>query len=46
MDAEVDSAQEELLAPLSAEERTALLGMLARLVQHHTGLRLSGTEER
>jgi DNA-binding MarR family transcriptional regulator len=46
MDAEVDAAQEELLAPLSAEERAALLGMLARLVEHHTGLRISGTEER
>jgi DNA-binding MarR family transcriptional regulator len=46
MDAEVDSAQEELLAPLSPEERAALLDMLARLVEHHTGLRISGTEER
>jgi DNA-binding MarR family transcriptional regulator len=46
LDAELDAAQEELLAPLSPSERKTLIDMLARLVDHHTGLRISGTEER
>ena len=46
LDKELDAAQEELLAPLSPDERKALTGMLSRLVEHHTGLRISGTEER
>lgn len=41
LDAEVAAAQEELLAPLAPEEREALVGMLVRVVEHHTGLRLS-----
>ncbi|MEY9863287.1 DNA-binding MarR family transcriptional regulator [Catenulispora sp. GAS73] len=46
LDAELDAAQEELLAPLSESERKTLIAMLGRLVDHHTGLRISGTEER
>lgn len=41
LDAEVAAAQETLLEPLSPREREALLGMLTRVVEHHTGLRLS-----
>lgn len=43
LDKELDGAQEELLAPLSPDERKALMAMLARLVEHHTGLRIGGT---
>jgi DNA-binding MarR family transcriptional regulator len=46
LDTEVLAAQEELLAPLAPDEREALLGMLTRVVEHHTGLRLSDTAER
>jgi DNA-binding MarR family transcriptional regulator len=55
LDSELNTAQEELLGPLSPSEREALVAMLARLVEHHTGLRIgdtgtgtdiSGTEER
>ncbi|ACU76438.1 transcriptional regulator, MarR family [Catenulispora acidiphila DSM 44928] len=46
LDGHLDSAQDELLDPLSPQERESLQGMLARLVLHHTGLRISGTEER
>lgn len=46
LDKELDAAQEALLAPLSPDERNALTRMLSRLVEHHTGLRISGTEER
>ena len=46
LDKEVVAAQEELLAPLSPAEREVLIGMLGRIVEHHTGLRISGTEER
>ena len=46
LDKEVDAAQEELLAPLSPQERELLQSMLARVVEHHTGLRLSDTAER
>ena len=46
LDAEVSAAQEELLAVLTPEEREALLGMLMRVVEHHTGLKLSDTAER
>ena len=46
LDNEVAAAQEELLAPLSPEERATLLDMLGRVVEHHTGLRISDTEER
>lgn len=46
LDKEVVAAQEELLAPLSPEERETLIEMLGRVAEHHTGLRISGTEER
>jgi DNA-binding MarR family transcriptional regulator len=46
LDDQLDAAQEELLAPLSPGERETLVAMLSRLVEHHTGLRISGTEER
>ena len=46
LDGHLDLAQDELLAPLSTQERETLKGMLARLVTHHTGLPLSDTEER
>ena len=46
LDGQLDIAQEALLAPLSPREREALKEMLARLVEHHTGLPVSGTEER
>jgi len=46
LDKELDAAQEELLAPLSPDERIAFTRTLSRLVEHHTGLRISGTEER
>ncbi|GAA1971040.1 MarR family transcriptional regulator [Catenulispora subtropica] len=46
LDAEVAAAQEELLAPLTPQEREALLAMLVRVVEHHTGLKLSDTAER
>ncbi|NUP53744.1 MAG: MarR family transcriptional regulator [Catenulispora sp.] len=45
LDAEVAAAQEELLAPLAQEEREALVGMLVRVVAHHTGLRLGDDAE-
>ncbi|NUR26221.1 MAG: MarR family transcriptional regulator [Catenulispora sp.] len=45
LDAEVSAAQEELLAPLAPDEREALLGMLTRVVEHHTGLQLSGSSD-
>lgn len=45
LDEQLDAAQEELLAPLSPSERETLMTMLARLVEHHTGLRISGREE-
>jgi DNA-binding MarR family transcriptional regulator len=35
LDARVDTAQEALLEPLSADERTQLTPLLARLVDHH-----------
>ena len=41
LDQRLDAAQEELLAPLSPSEREALVQMLGRIVEHHTGLRLS-----
>jgi DNA-binding MarR family transcriptional regulator len=43
LDKELDGAQEALLAPLSPDERKALMDMLSRLVEHHTGLRIGGT---
>jgi DNA-binding MarR family transcriptional regulator len=46
LDAEIGAAQEELLSPLSPDEREQLIGMLVRIVEHHTGLRLSDTAER
>jgi MarR family transcriptional regulator, lower aerobic nicotinate degradation pathway regulator len=46
LDTEVAAAQEELLTPLSPKEREALIGMLVRVVEHHTGLQLSDTAER
>ncbi|WP_194896364.1 MarR family winged helix-turn-helix transcriptional regulator [Catenulispora pinisilvae] len=46
LDKEVVAAQAALLEPLSPEEREVMLGMLGRIVEHHTGLRVSGTEER
>ncbi|GAA2055893.1 winged helix DNA-binding protein [Catenulispora yoronensis] len=46
LDAEVAGAQEALLAPLSPAERDQLVEMLTRVVEHHTGLRLSDTTER
>ncbi|MBW8805583.1 MAG: MarR family transcriptional regulator [Catenulisporales bacterium] len=46
LDTEVAAAQEELLTPLTPQERAALIGMLVRVVEHHTGLRLSDTAER
>lgn len=46
LDAEVGAAQEDLLSPLSPQEREQLIGMLVRIVEHHTGLRLSDTAER
>ena len=44
LDTEVAAAQEELLAPLSTQEREALVGMLVRVVEHHTGLQLSDSD--
>jgi DNA-binding MarR family transcriptional regulator len=35
LDQILDGVQEELLAPLTAEERSALTGLLARLLSHH-----------
>ena len=35
LDRLVDQAQGELLAPLSAQERTQLVGLLTRVVDHH-----------
>jgi MarR family transcriptional regulator, lower aerobic nicotinate degradation pathway regulator len=46
LDKEIEAAQAELLAPLSPAEREALMDMLSRVVEHHTGLRASDTEER
>jgi DNA-binding MarR family transcriptional regulator len=46
LDKEIEAAQAELLAPLSPAEREALMDMLSRVVEHHTGLRVSDTEER
>lgn len=46
LDGHLDTAQEQLLAPLSPDERRALKDMLARLVAHHIGLPISDTEER
>ncbi|MFL6111178.1 MAG: MarR family winged helix-turn-helix transcriptional regulator [Catenulispora sp.] len=46
LNTEVGAAQEELLTPLSPEERQALIGMLVRVVEHHTKLQLSDTAER
>lgn len=43
LDSELNTAQEELLGPLSPSEREALVAMLARLVEHHTGLRIGDT---
>jgi len=37
LDALVADAQDELLAPLSPGERQALVGMLTRLLDYHTG---------
>jgi DNA-binding MarR family transcriptional regulator len=39
LDAQVEDAQRELLAPLSAAERAQLTWLLTRLVEHHTGQR-------
>jgi DNA-binding MarR family transcriptional regulator len=33
----LDKVQDELLAPLSADERTQLRGLLTRVVDHHAG---------
>jgi MarR family transcriptional regulator, lower aerobic nicotinate degradation pathway regulator len=46
LDKEIEAAQAELLAPLSPAEREALMDMLSRVVEHHTGLRVSDTEVR
>jgi DNA-binding MarR family transcriptional regulator len=46
LDGEIVAAQAALLAPLSPEEQQVLIGMLGRLVEHHTGLRISDTAER
>lgn len=46
LDKEIEAAQAELLAPLSPAEREALMDMLSRVVEHHTGLRVSDTEAR
>ena len=39
LDAQVEDAQRELLAPLSAAERAQLTWLLTRLVEHHTAER-------
>lgn len=39
LDAILDAAQEDLLAPLTAKERAELVGMLNRLIAHHAGRR-------
>jgi DNA-binding MarR family transcriptional regulator len=36
LDAQVEDAQRELLAPLSAAERAQLVWLLTRLVEHHS----------
>jgi hypothetical protein len=35
---EMPIAKGELLAPLSAQERTQLIGLLTRILEHHTAL--------
>jgi DNA-binding MarR family transcriptional regulator len=42
LDHQVDEAQDALLAPLSAAEREQFVGLLERLVEHHTPLRRPG----
>jgi DNA-binding MarR family transcriptional regulator len=38
LDRRIDAAQEALVAPLSAADRRELRRLLARLVEHHTGV--------
>lgn len=44
LEARVRAAQERLLEPLSADERTALLASLARLAEHHAAVRNGGRD--
>lgn len=43
LERDVDAAQEELLAPLSGDERAHLVALLTRVVKHHAGGRAAPT---
>jgi DNA-binding MarR family transcriptional regulator len=44
LDAILDAAQDDLLAPLTGKEREELIAMLTRLIAHHAGPRESERE--